>query len=536
MPRRGWGGSAGVFLSVPSWDRCRRRAPRGLTMKSPPSPAIPKGGPLPFLPFSSTGGPGAKPLRQPGNPPYDWTSAGLNPPREVKSLELKNRRVRDITVTAVFVGVLVAACSGDASTEPPPPPVVVPTTVTVSPPLAALAALGETVQLTAMVNDQNGNAMTGVTVTWSSSKASVVLVNATGLVMAVDNGQATIAAAAGTASGTAAMTVEQVPANMSVRPDTLGFFGALGDTATVVATILDANGHEIESASVEWRSTDIAVVTVTDGLVTSVGNGAAEVSATAGVASASAAVTVDECLRYLPNEDGTVLPETVWLTPSIITAADTSALESVSFAGRGTRQFWDEEAWQWVALDSLWLFNVRFGQRDGVTEFQVHPQFDGLPAARAQVEKYALPAGRLPRALVRDLNEVEISVAENRKGWGVVNASRGHGFHVFTHHAEQYLATHIEEIMLHEGGHVSLDHEHLSSTGWKSAQEKDGTFITGFARDHPDSEDLAESIWAYFVARYRPDRVTREHLRAIRCGIPHRLAYFDSLDLEMWPF
>ena len=103
---------------------------------------------------------------------------------------MKDRRVRDIAVTAVCVGVLVAACS-DASTEPPSPPVVVPTTVTVSPPSAALAALGETVQLTAMVNDQNGNAMTGVTVTWSSSKPSVAQVNATGLVMAEDNGQAT---------------------------------------------------------------------------------------------------------------------------------------------------------------------------------------------------------------------------------------------------------------------------------------------------------------------------------------------------------
>ena len=81
-----------------------------------------------------------------------------------------------------------------------------------------------------------------------------------------------------------------------------------------------------------------------------------------------------------------MLPETVWLTPSIITAADTSALESVSYAGRGTRQSWDEEAREWVTLDSLWLFDVRFGQRDNVTEFQVHPEYGSLSAARGGTE------------------------------------------------------------------------------------------------------------------------------------------------------
>ena len=97
--------------------------------------------------------------------------------------------VGSAVVRAVVVGMLMAACSTDASTEPPPPPVRVPTTVTVSPSSAAPAAFGETVQLTAAVNDQYGNAMTGEAVTWTSSTGSVAHVNAAGLVTAVDNGQ-----------------------------------------------------------------------------------------------------------------------------------------------------------------------------------------------------------------------------------------------------------------------------------------------------------------------------------------------------------
>jgi len=110
-----------------------------------------------------------------------------------------------IAVTAIAL--LVLSC-GDGTVEPPAlPPAPVATTVTVTPATATLTALEETVRFTAEVRDQNGQVMTGATVAWTSSDASVAAVDASGQATAAANGSATITATAGSASGTAAVTV-----------------------------------------------------------------------------------------------------------------------------------------------------------------------------------------------------------------------------------------------------------------------------------------------------------------------------------------
>ncbi|MDE2882057.1 MAG: Ig-like domain-containing protein, partial [Acidobacteriota bacterium] len=82
--------------------------------------------------------------------------------------------------------------------------------MTVTPATAELAALGATVQLTATVLDQHGNAIPGAQVAWSSGRAAVAAVDTAGLVTAVGNGTATVTAMAGTVTGTAEVTVAGV--------------------------------------------------------------------------------------------------------------------------------------------------------------------------------------------------------------------------------------------------------------------------------------------------------------------------------------
>ena len=123
---------------------------------------------------------------------------------------MNRRRILVVAAVGLCAALWTYAC-GDGATEPstPPPDPPQPTTVTVSPATAQLATLGATVQLSAEVLDQNGNAMAGATVTWASSAASVATVSSTGLVTAVGNGPATITATAGAVSGSAAVTVAQ---------------------------------------------------------------------------------------------------------------------------------------------------------------------------------------------------------------------------------------------------------------------------------------------------------------------------------------
>jgi hypothetical protein len=76
----------------------------------------------------------------------------------------------------------------------------VPATITVSPTSLSFSAIGQTQQLSPTVTDQQGNPLTGVTVTWTSSNESVAGVSSSGLVTSHGNGSAQVTAQAGSAS------------------------------------------------------------------------------------------------------------------------------------------------------------------------------------------------------------------------------------------------------------------------------------------------------------------------------------------------
>ena len=197
-------------------------------------------------------------------------------------------------VAAALVASTMLACGGDDGPGPvaPPPPAPVATTVEVAPATAELTALGQTVQFTATVRDQNGGAMSGASVTWTSGDAAVATVDGAGLVTAVATGAATINATSGSASGSASVTVTQAAARIAVVPDSLRLT-ALAEQRRLTAEAFDANGNAIAGPMLNWASEDDAVATVdAAGLVTAVANGETTVTATSGSASASVAVTV----------------------------------------------------------------------------------------------------------------------------------------------------------------------------------------------------------------------------------------------------
>ena len=193
---------------------------------------------------------------------------------------------------ALLAATFFLACGdGDAPTGPPPPDPPRATTITVSPATADLAALGATVQLSAQVQDQNGQAMAGGAVTWESGAAAVAKVSTSGLVTAVANGSATVTATSGSASGSAAVTVAQAVSSVAVSPaaDTL----VAGDTLRFSAVAADANGRAVAGVELQWTSSDTAVAVVDEsGLATGVSAGEAEIAATASGVAGGATLTV----------------------------------------------------------------------------------------------------------------------------------------------------------------------------------------------------------------------------------------------------
>ncbi len=151
--------------------------------------------------------------------------------------------------------------------------------------------VGSVTQASVLLRDSNGNALTGREVTWSSSDAIVAAVSGTGAVTALSPGTATITATSEGKSGSVTVNVLHGVAELTLRMPQPGL--AVGFSIEAADTLRDAGGNVLAGRSVTWSSSNTAVATVTQsGVVTGVGRGTAEITATSEGKSGSATVDV----------------------------------------------------------------------------------------------------------------------------------------------------------------------------------------------------------------------------------------------------
>lgn len=148
-----------------------------------------------------------------------------------------------------FLAVVVMAC-GEA-TEP-----LTPATIEISGPTFTYDALGQQVNYSASVFDQNGNPLPNVTVTWSSSDPTVLEVDpATGVAVSQSNGTAQLIAEAETAKANRQITVSQVPKTIEkiAGGEQAAVAGAdLPDPVTV--RVEDKLGSPVVDVEVKWSA------------------------------------------------------------------------------------------------------------------------------------------------------------------------------------------------------------------------------------------------------------------------------------------
>ena len=418
-------------------------------------------------------------------------------------------------VTAVGNGVAIITATAGAVSESVTVSVAqTVSSITVSPGVAGLIGPGATVQLTAEAFDENGNPVAGAEFSWESNDVAVSTVDAGGLVTTAGVGTATITVMAGAASSAATVAVA-------------GF--------TLSGSVSDARveGLALPGVIVQLQNGTRTSVTTDDGgqyrFLNVLGQVEVAVTAVPGYLPQTVQVTVDSDDRTLDF----VLEHTGeppygygdWTPSDIITPSDPTALGSVTYTGRGMREIYDRRVAMWVTVNA-YLFDVQFGEQ--TVEFQVNPEFDSEQAARRRVERFAPAIGRLPAVLLSALREVEIN--RGYRAWGGSAHNRGILIHTALFPEQEKF---VEEILLHEGAHVSLDPMIENDPGWRSAQEADGAFISDYARNHPDREDVAESFWAYFALRQRSDRLSAEDRWFMMTTIPNRLAYFDEQQFDI---
>jgi len=195
------------------------------------------------------------------------------------------------------------------------------------------------------------------------------------------------------------------------------------------------------------------------------------------------------------------------------------------------------------------LFEVSFV--DGLrAEVQVNPEFQTPEAAREKALKYGWLIGQLPNVLRSDLRVVWIHKGEqplggnlrlpfDMTGWTHVGQEPLRGTNSLLIHTDQadiyeYNGI-LEETLVHEATHTSIDLRHAFSLYWIWAQQSDADFISKYARDFPSREDTAESFLPWMALRHRRKRISTEFAGTIETRMCHRLIYFDNQVFNMFP-
>ncbi len=237
-------------------------------------------------------------------------------------------RTRKIARLRVWLTVLAAvvACSGGSDkisgpsspsqgTGPTLPPQVASVSVSAS---SANAALGTSVQFSAVAKDAGGNAITGQTVTWTSSDSTIVAISGAGLATYVGIGTVTITATTlGGITGTTTVTVTGgAPiASIAVTPPQVNV--GTGQTTRFAAVMKDAAGNVLAGRRAVWLTSNATVMKVDSmGMGTPLGQGSVTITVQSAGVSANAVASVSGAPVQPP---GTVADLTV------IATTDTSA-------------------------------------------------------------------------------------------------------------------------------------------------------------------------------------------------------------------
>lgn len=210
---------------------------------------------------------------------------------------------------------------------------------------------------------------------------------------------------------------------------------------------------------------------------------------------------------------------TVYVEPDILTDEDPSVLRSFTFQRMETSTQWDNRVNDEVTTQ-FYRFHAAYAGGKTVV-FYVNGEFVDQAQARYAGRNYAFVLGQMPALLRNGVRQVVVH--ETGGDW---TASAGE-IEIHDGFYEQEAADGaLEESMIHETVHTSIDPIWEDTAAWKNAQQTDGAFISAYARDNPDTEDLAESFTLYLGLALHPERMPAQLVAKMQEIMPARLAFF----------
>jgi hypothetical protein len=218
--------------------------------------------------------------------------------------------------------------------------------------------------------------------------------------------------------------------------------------------------------------------------------------------------------------------------PGIITSNDPTTFSKIQYNGKGIRYLWDDRINGWALLNA-YLFDIVWNDGD-TTQVQIDPEFTMIEAWK-EATKYGCMTGQLPKCVRIGLDKLWIH--KGNKDFRTLTIGTGnvvdyHAVVIYTGSAAVLEASgHLEEALIHEAAHTSLDR---SASGWTAAKAADNKYISNYATTS-NGEDLAESFVAWLAARQCTLRINQLYFQIINQTIPNRIAYFDGLNFDTSP-
>ena len=227
-----------------------------------------------------------------------------------------------------------------------------------------------------------------------------------------------------------------------------------------------------------------------------------------------------------------VFSNDLWTDCDLLTKKDPTTFKNINFVKEKKIKWWDRRASKPNKKISFkaFIFKATF-EKGHEIQIRVNAEFENKDKAEKQALKYAKMVGQLPYFL-RTKNLKTITIHNGNK-----NARGGNNdITVYAKYRSEHAC--LEELMIHEGGHASLDWKFggsVKASKWNKAVKADNKFISAYAEKNPKREDLAETINWWIAVRCKKDRISETNYNKILKGIPNRIKYLDKQKYDTYP-
>jgi hypothetical protein len=232
---------------------------------------------------------------------------------------------------------------------------------------------------------------------------------------------------------------------------------------------------------------------------------------------------------------------TLGVSDGLIRRDDPSTLTDVVFVENGIRYYARGENWSGYLTGPFRanVFEARY-LNGGTMNIVVESSIE-FSTAEQVAQQAGFIFGQAPDLLRAGMRDFIILPGMGHPSSGPVTTFYLDGFYG--------MGDRIEEGLIHDMAHASLDWPARNSTfditdnrtliphpgvtsrnEWLNAARLDNFYVSTYAKDHPEREDIAESIMHYLMVRWRSERFDPYLIEFIINAIPNRIAYLDTFD------